>query len=82
MTLSNNITNLSRFITADVIAIKDDGIFSSVSIMFIRSGRMSGVKTFSLETLSEGDERLVEFINRYYVEGREIPDELIISKET
>ena len=76
------ITNLSRFITADVIAIKDDGIFSSVSIMFIRSGRMSGVKTFSLETLSEGDERLVEFINRYYVEGREIPDELIISKET
>lgn len=76
------ITNISRFITADIIAIKDDGIFSSVSIMFVRSGRMSGVKTFSLETLSEGDERLVEFINRYYVAGREIPDELIISKET
>ncbi len=76
------ITNISRFITADIIAIKDDGIFSSVSIMFIRSGRMSGVKTFSLETLSEGEERLVEFINRYYVLGKEVPDELIISKET
>ena len=76
------ITNISRFITADVIAIKDDGIFSAVSIIFIRSGRTSGVKTFALETLSEGNERLVEFINRYYVLGKEIPDELIIGLET
>ena len=76
------ITNISRFITADVIAIKDDGIFSAVSIMYIRAGRMSGVKTFALETLSEGNERLVEFINRYYVLGKEIPDELIIGVET
>ncbi len=76
------ITSISRHITADVIAIKDDGIFSAISIMFIRSGRTSGVKTFALETLSEGEERLVEFINRYYAEGREIPDELIIEKHT
>ncbi|MBO5889653.1 MAG: excinuclease ABC subunit UvrC [Clostridia bacterium] len=76
------ITNISRFITADIIAIKDDGIFSAVSIMFVRSGRTSGVKTFALETLSEGEERLVEFINRYYVLGKEVPDELIICNET
>ncbi len=76
------ITNISRFITADIIAIKDDGIFSAVSIMFVRSGRTSGVKTFSLETVSEGEERLVEFINRYYTLDKEVPDELIIYKET
>ncbi len=76
------ITNLSRHITADIIAIKDDGIFSAVSVMFIRSGRMSGVKTFALETISEGEERLVEFINRFYTENKEIPDELIIETKT
>ncbi len=76
------ITNLNRHITADVIAINDDGIFSAVSVMFIRSGRMSGVKTFALETISEGEERLVEFINRFYTENKEIPDELIIETQT
>ena len=76
------ITQISRFITADVISTKSDGIFSSITIMFVRSGRVSGIKNFANQTLSEKDsERVSEFISRYYLDGKQIPDEIIVPCE-
>lgn len=76
------IAQISRFITADVISTKNDGIFSSITIMFVRGGRVSGIKNFANQTLSEKDsERLSEFISRYYLDGKEIPDEIILPLE-
>ncbi len=77
------ITSISRYITADVIALYSDGIFASINILMIRGGRMTGAVFFGEETLSIGaSERLVEFITRYYSNSsREIPDEIIISEE-
>ncbi len=76
------ITHISRFLTADVIATKSDGIFSSITIMFVRGGRVSGIKNFANQTLSELDsDRVLEFISRYYLDGKEIPDEIIIPFE-
>ena len=67
------ITSISRFISADIIAEKNDGIFTAISSMLVRSGRMSGVKTFSVNSLAEDSSgRLKEFISRYYGEFREI----------
>lgn len=72
------ITAMNRFITADVISVKSDGIFAAISVLFVRSGKAMGVKTFSVETLTGTDEeRLLEFILRFYDDKREIPDEII-----
>lgn len=73
------ITALSRFLTADVISVATDGVFSAITIMFIRSGRTTGVKTFSAEVLSDNiEEKISEFINSYYSENKQIPDEIIV----
>ena len=73
------ITSISRFISADIISIKSDGIYSSVSVLFVRSGRMSGVITFGIDvSLDSQFDGLDEFILRYYSEDKEIPDEIII----
>ncbi len=76
------ITAVSKFFTADVIATKSDGIFSSVSVLFIRSGRTTGLKNFASPSLADSDgERIREFITQYYQNDREIPDEIIVSNE-
>ncbi len=76
------ITSLNKFINADVIAYVSNGIYSAVSVLFVRNGRMLGGKNFAFDSavLSDG-EALAEFILRYYKEGAEIPDEIISSTE-
>ncbi len=76
------ITNLNRFINADVIAVATNGLYYSVNLLITRSGRMQGGKNFSLNTLSEDKgEVLSEFIRSYYSNGNELPDEIILSEE-
>ena len=76
------ITALNKFINADVLAYSANGIYSAVSILFVRNGRMLGGKNFAFEsaTLTDGD-ALSEFIMRYYKPDSEIPDEIICSTE-
>ncbi len=76
------ITNLNRFLSCDIIAIKSDGIFSSVAIMFLRAGRMSGVKTYTIDSITEEKESLAEFITGYYGQNSDIPNEVILGLET
>ncbi len=73
------ITSLSRLLTCDVLFVASDGIYASVNVLFIRSGRTTAVKNYTAETLSQGDsDKIEEFINRFYSENNDIPDELII----
>ncbi len=76
------ITALNKFINADVVSYVSNGIYSAVSLLFVRTGRMLGGKTFAFESvaLSDGD-ALNEFVLRYYKDGAEIPDEIISSTE-
>lgn len=76
------ITNLNRFINADVIAVSTNGLYYSVNLLITRSGRMLGGKNFSLNTLAESNrEAISEFIRSYYGDKNEIPDEIILSEE-
>ncbi|MBR2871543.1 MAG: excinuclease ABC subunit UvrC [Clostridia bacterium] len=76
------LTALNKFISSDVIAYSSNGIYSAVSLLIVRSGRMVGGKNFAFESGAiDGDETLSEFILRYYKEGAEIPDEIILSEE-
>lgn len=76
------ITNLNRFINADIIAVATNGLYYSVNILITRNGRMLGAKNFSLDTLSaDKSEVSAEFIRSYYHDGRELPDEIILYEE-
>lgn len=76
------ITALSRDLSADVIAVATDNIYSAVNVLFTRSGIMQGGKSFSTDALSEGvSETLSQFIRRYYGDGRELPNEIILYDE-
>ena len=72
------LTSLNKFLNADVITYRANGIYGAVSILFVRSGRMFGAKNFSFESYSMTDSQaLNEFVLRYYKAGVEIPDEII-----
>lgn len=76
------ITAFNKFLNADIIACRDNGIYSAVNMLIVRNGIMSGGKNFSFEsmTLSTAD-TLAEFIMRYYRVGTDIPDEIITEEE-
>lgn len=77
------ITNLNRFIDADVIAVASDGIYGAANVLVTRAGRMQGGKHFALEdaALTEGDS-LSAFVSRYYDAAADIPDEVILASDT
>lgn len=76
------ITSLNKFISADVIAYKSNGIYSTVNLLVVRNGRMLGGKNFSFESVSFTDgEALREFITRYYQVDGDFPEEIITSVE-
>ncbi len=74
------ITALNRYISADVISVKSDGLFSAISVLYVRNGKSMGIKNYSAETFSGSEEEvLAEFLLRFYDENREIPDEILLS---
>ena len=76
------ITALNKFINADILAYKSNGIYSTVNLLIIRSGRMLGGKNFAFESAIQSDgEALNQFILQYYKDGVEIPDEIISGTE-
>ncbi len=76
------VTSLNKFINADVLACKDNGVFCVVNALIVRRGIMSGSRNFSFESaaLSVAD-TLSEFIRRFYKDGSDIPDEIIVGEE-
>ncbi len=76
------ITSLNKFLNADVISTISNGLYTAISVLFIRNGRMHGAKNFSFNDASlEDGERLREFILRYYKKDTDIPEEIITSIE-
>ncbi len=72
------ITSLNKFLNADIIAYRTNGIYSAVSLLVVRGGRMLGGKNFSFSCYGQSDsDFLREFVLRYYKNGVEIPDEII-----
>ena len=75
------LTALNKFLNADIIAYKANGIYSAINILFVRSGRMLGGKNFAFESGAlDGGVAVSEFVTRYYCQGVEIPDEIILAE--
>lgn len=76
------LTSLNKFIDADVIAYKANGIYSVINLLVVRKGRMLGAKNFSLTDYSLSDSDAVSsFISSYYAENGDVPQEIIIQNE-
>ncbi len=76
------LTSLNKFIDADVIAYKANGIYSVINMLIVRKGRMLGAKNFSLTDYSSSDEEAISsFISSYYSENMDIPSEIITTSE-
>lgn len=76
------ITSLNKFLNADVIAYRSNGIYSTVNLLIVRNGRMMGGKNFSFESAAISDgEAIREFVMSYYKAGAEIPDEIVTATE-
>ena len=76
------ITALNKFINADVIAYRSNGLYSAINLLIVRNGRMLGSKNFSFESAALSDsDALNEFVLRYYKNGVEIPEEIISTQE-
>lgn len=76
------LTALNKFVNADVIVYRANGIYSAVNMLIIRNGRTLGGKNFAFESGAlDGADALNEFILRYYTDGVEIPDEIIVEDD-
>ena len=76
------ITSLNKFLNADVVAYRANGLYSTVNLLVVRNGRMLGSKNFSFESVALSDaDALSEFILRYYKNDGDIPDEIISAEE-
>ena len=76
------ITSLNKFLNADVVAYRSDGIYSTVNLLAVRGGRMLGSRNFSFESAAITEsEALLEFILRYYKKREELPDEIITGED-
>lgn len=74
------VTAVSRDLSADVIAIKSDGIFAAISVLFVRGGRVTGAKSYAVETAADETERLAQFIYQFYKDGVSVPEEVILNE--
>lgn len=74
------VTAVSRDLSADVIAIKSDGIFAAISVLFVRGGRVTGAKSYAVETAADETERLAQFIYQFYKDGASVPEEVILNE--
>ncbi len=71
------ITALNKLINADIIALKDDGLYAAASVLITRKGMMQGGSNYALEDASlEGKDALTAFILQYY-SRHELPQQII-----
>ena len=76
------LTSLNKFVDADVVCYKSNGIYSCINLLVVRSGRMVGAKNFSLTDYEESEsEALSHFLSAYYNDCIDIPHEILLAKE-
>lgn len=76
------ITTLNKFLDADIISYKTNGLYFVISLLIVRKGIMLGSKNFSFDSVSfDYDDAISSFISSYYTESKDLPDEIILEEE-
>ncbi|MCL1944342.1 MAG: excinuclease ABC subunit UvrC [Firmicutes bacterium] len=75
-----NIAELRTAVSLDVIAFASDGQYSVVSVLFVRYGKMLGIKNFVVVDVSiNDDEYLYKFCTQFYHYNLDAPQEIVSS---
>jgi excinuclease ABC subunit C len=68
-----------RFLNQDVLGIYQGDEGTEMVVLFVRQGIIIGQRDFDLKDAQGDEEELIgSFIQQYYVEGRYIPDEILV----
>lgn len=69
----------SQFLNQDVLGIFQAEQGTEIAILFVRQGVLVGQRSFDIkEAQGETNELLAAFIQQYYGEGRQVPDEILV----
>ena len=79
-TLQKQLAVSSRFRDQDIIGIHESGGHLALAVLFIRGGRMVGSRAFMFRDKEETTPVVLRaFVLQYYGQGREVPEEILIS---
>lgn len=74
------VTELSQKVDIDVFGYATNGLYSVVSVLTIRAGKLLGASNhFMLDSSLSDDETLTKFIMQYYPQNGTVPKEIICS---
>lgn len=79
---SKRVTDLNRFVDADILAVGDNKVISAVSLLIIRKGKMQGARNFNLGDSVLSGTGLEDFIPAYYSDLIDLPSEIVVNDET
>lgn len=78
--IRKQVTALPKELNIDIFAIASNGLNATISIMFVRGGKLIGQDKKSIQDLSLDDENaLSNFIVSFYDDNSYIPDEIVTS---
>jgi excinuclease ABC subunit C len=67
------------FLDRDVVGIARDNGRAMVAVMFIRDGRLLGVRQYPVREALSGDAEIIDaFFRHYYVQTHDIPEEILV----
>jgi excinuclease ABC subunit C len=76
------ITSLNKFLDADIISYKTNGLYFVISLLIVRKGIMLGSRNFSFDSVSfDYEDAVSSFITRYYTENKDLPQEIVLEEE-
>ena len=76
------ITSLNKFLDADILSYKTNGLYFVISLLVVRKGIMLGSKNFSFDSVSfDYQDAMGSFITSYYTENKDLPEEIVLEEE-
>lgn len=72
---------VAKDVDQDVLGLFVHGDRAELAMVIVRGGRMTNVRTFSLDAYLPDDELVASFVTAFYAQGNVVPDELLLPVE-
>lgn len=72
---------VAKDVDQDVLGLFVAGDRAELAMVIVRNGRMTNVRTFSLDAYLPDDELIASFVTAFYAQGNAVPDELLLPIE-
>ncbi len=79
-TLEKQVVVASDFMDRDILGLASDDLFTTITLLAVRSGFLKGARTFYFnETMASETELMESFIKQYYEKSNFLPKEILLS---